>query len=402
MSKLSLIAAVLLSCLLPSLATAASGAGAISLQFNTSARAAGMGETGVATVWGGDTNVWANPAMLALRPGLRYGTMHSQLAAGLADDIFLDKKELTFGLPGVGLLFADGPIDHVYLDMGTQTGTDESGNPTGSFQSYMKSQSWGVAIGAAEALRRLKVADIGGWFDVAGGIVWKDFEDQLAPDDVIQDGGGGRGEASARDLGWVARVTPVNTLARGANPDEAAVGFLVEASYGRAKLNDTDEMIVHVDADQSDPMPTMHLSGWALHGELQAGPRLLESAPAWLRDGIAPLVAFTYTQQDILPGYRWTGTEYEYERDDSGSQDENGWGWELSLLNVLHVRQGHVEALYGDIDGDTSGWGISVPAGRWGGVRYDKATVPQAEGLPKVEREGWQVWVDVLAVAGGK
>ncbi len=385
-------------------AAGGSGAGALNLQFNTSARAAGMGETGVASVWGGDTNVWANPAMLAFRPGLRYGTMHSDLAAGLVDDISIDKKELTFGLPGVGLLFADGPIDHAYLDMGTQQGIDEEGNPTGTFSSYMKSQSWGVGISAAEALRRLNAADIGGWFDVAGGIVWKDFEDQLAADNIIQDLPGGRGEASARDLGWVARVTPVNTLARGANAADAAVGFMVEASYGRATLNDTDEMIVHWDfvGDQSDPMPTMHLSGWAVHGELQAGPRLLENAPAWLRDGIAPLLAFTYTQQSIVPGYVWTGDEYEYERDDSGDFDEEGWGWELSLLNVLHLRSGHVEALYGDIDGDTEGWGISVPVGRWGGFRYDQATVPQAEGLPTVDRDGWQVWVDVLAVAGRK
>lgn len=401
MSRFSLSIAVVLSCLLPSLAAAAPGSGAISLKFNTSARAAGMGQTGVATVWGGATNVWANPALLAFRPGLRYGTMHSKLAEGFAENIHLDKKELTFGLPGAGLLFADGPIDHVYLDMGTQTGTDESGNVTGTFESYMKSQSWGVAISAVEALRRLNVADVGGWFDVAGGIVWKDFEDYLAGDDIIQDEpGGGRGEASARDLGWVARVTPVNTLARGAQADAAAVGFLVEASYGRAKLNDTDEMIVHVDADQSDPMPTTHISGWALHGELQAGPRLLEGAPSWLREGIAPLVAFTYTQQKNVPGYRWTGTEYEYARDDSGDFDDEGWGWELSLLNVLHLRRGHYEALWGEIDGDTEGWGISVPAGRWGGFRYDEATVPQARGLPTVDRDGWQVWVDVLAVAG--
>lgn len=403
MSKLCLTAAVVLSFLLPSVALAASGAGAISLQFNTSARAAGMGETGVATLWGGDTNVWANPAMLAFRPGLRHGTMHSQLAKGLANDIFIDKKELTFGVPGAGLLFARGPIDHVYLDMGTQTGTDESGNVTGTFESYMKSQSWGVAFSAGEALRRLNVADIGGWFDVAGGIVWKDFEDYLAGDDIIQDEpGGGRGEASARDLGWVARVTPLNTLARGAQADAASFGFLVEASYGRAKLNDTDEMIVHVDADQSDPMPTMNLSGWAVHGELQAGPRALENAPAWLRDAIAPLLAFTYTQQDIVPGYRWTGTEYEYAHDDSGDFDEEGRGWELSLLNTLHLRRGHVEVPYGDIDGDTEGWGVSVQAGRWGGIRYDKATVPQARGLPTVDREGWQVWVDVLAVVAAK
>jgi len=178
--------------LLPVVAHAAYGAGAISLQFNTSARDAGMGNTGVATVWGGDVNVWANPAMLAFRPGLRYGTMHSKLAEGFAENIYIDKKELTFGAYGVGLLFADGPIDHVHLDLGEQTGTG--------------------------------------------------------------------------------------------------------------------------------------------------------------------------TQQTSVPGYAWTGDRYVYERDESGFFDEETWGYEVSLLNLLHIRRGHVSAPWGDIDGDTEGWQYRVDA----------------------------------------
>lgn len=383
----------------PATTQAASGAGAISLSFNTSARAAGMGDTGVATIWGGDTNIWANPSMLAHRPGLRYGTMHSQLAVGLVSNIFIDKKELTFGACGAGFLFADGPIDHVYLDMGTQQGIDESGNPTGVFSSYMKSQAWGLGLSAAEALHRLKLAEIGGWFDLAGGIVWKNFEDQLAPDSIIQDApSGGHGEASMRDWGWVARVTPVNTLARSASAADAKVGFLLEAAYGRSKQNDTDEFIVHVDADQSDPVPTAYVSGWALHAELQPGPRFMEASTSILRESIAPLLAFTYTQQNSVPGYVWTGSDYVYERDESGLQEDDNWGYEASLLNVFHLRRGHVKALWGDIDDQTTGWGLSLQAGRYGGFRYDKATVPQATGLPTVTREGWHFWVDALAL----
>jgi hypothetical protein len=391
--------ALCLGFLLASTAHAASGAGAIALQFNTSARDAGMGETGIATVWGGDVNVWANPAMLAFRPGVRYGTMHSQLAVGFADDIFIDKKELTFGAYGVGLLFADGPIDHVYLDLGEQAGTDEEGNPTGTFHSWEKSQSWGLGLSAAEMLRQLKVAEIGGWFDLAGGIVWKDYEDQLGPDDAIQDAPRvGDGQASMKDLGWVARVTPLNTLARSASAADAKVGFLLEATYGSSKLNDTDEYIVHVDASQADPVPTTYLSGWAVHAELQSGSRFMASASSLLRASIAPLVAFTYTQQNAVPGYVWDGDDYVYERDETGDFDEETWGYEVSLLNVFHLRRGHVSKPWGDVDGDTEGWGLSLQAGRYGGIRYDEATVPQAQGLPTVTREGWHFWVDALAL----
>ena len=401
-TRLLFLSAVLSAGLLSStLAAAGTGAGAISLQFNTSARAAGMGEGGVATVWGGDANVWANPAMLAFRPGVRYGTMHSQLAIGLADDIFIDKKELTLGAYGVGLLYAKGPMDQVVLDMGTQQGTDENGNPTGSFQSWMKSQAWGVGVSAAEAMRLLRVADIGDWFDVAGGMVWKDFQDQLAGSDIIQGGGSSAiGEATMRDWGWVARVTPVNTLERSAGADEAKVGLLVEAAYGRSKLNGTDEMIMHVDVDQTDPAPTTYLAGWAVHAEVQAGPAFAPAASALIVDTLSPLLAVTYTDHAQSPGYVWDGDAYVYERDKSGVFDEDGYGYEISLLNIAHIRGGHVTAAYGDIDGDTSGWGLGLQAGRYGGFRYDKAKVPQARGLPDVTRDGWHLWVDALALFG--
>ena len=58
--------------------------------------------------------------------------------------------------------------------------------------------------------------------------------------------------------------------------------------------------------------------------------------------------------------------------------EEKGDGWELGVANLFYVRRGHVEALYGDIDGDTKGWGLNVQAGRIGGFRYDRAEVPQA------------------------
>lgn len=401
-TRMLFVAALLSQALLASLAVAgAAGAGAISLQFNTSARAAGMGETGVATVWGGDANVWANPAMLAFRPGVRYGTMHSQLAAGLADDIFIDKKELTFGAYGVGLLYAKGPIDHVFLDMGIQEGTDESGASTGTFQSWMKSQSWGVGVSAAEAMRQLKIADIGGWFDVAGGVVWKDFQDQLAPSSILQDPGSqSNGEASMRDWGWVARVTPLNTLERSPSAAAARFGLLLEATYGRAKLNTTDEMIMHVDVDQTDPAPTLYLDGWAVHAEVQAGPTFAPTASRLVIDTLSPLLSVTYTDQSEVPGIVWANSEYVYERDDSGLLDEDGYGWEISLLNIAHIRGGHVEAAYGDIDGDTSGWGLGLQAGHYGGFRYDKAKVPQAQGLPEVTRDGWHLWVNALALFG--
>ena len=73
--------------------------------------------------------------------------------------------------------------------------------------------------------------------------------------------------------------------------------------------------------------------------------------------------------------------------------EETGSGWELGLANIFYLRRGHYEAPYVPLEGDTEGWGLNFQLGRMGGVRYDKATVPSAEGLPDEERETWSVWV---------
>ncbi len=88
---------VLLLCLIPVITQAGSGAGAINMSFNTSTRAAGMGDAGVAVAWDSDTNHRANPVLLAFRQGVHYISFESKLAAGLADDIYLTNEELTFG-----------------------------------------------------------------------------------------------------------------------------------------------------------------------------------------------------------------------------------------------------------------------------------------------------------------
>lgn len=376
---------------------AASGAGAIALTFNVSARAEGMGGAGVAGVWGGDTNLWANPALLAFRPGVRYATMHSQLAAGLADDIFIDKQELTLGYAGLGLLYGRSPLDHVYLDMGTQQATDENGDPTGEFASWERSRAWGLGLGATQVLDRFAGTRLNGWFDLAGGVVWRDFEDQLALGGMLTEGSGGA-EASSRDWGWVARVTPVNTLARSAALGRLPVGLVVEGSYGRAKQNDTEDFLVRVDVDQSDPLPTAYVSGWAVHAAVVPADGLLAGLPDLVASSLSPLFAWTYSEQVVEPGYLWTGDDYVYAHDESGRYDEDSRGHEFAFLNLLYVRRGHLTVAWGEIDAATRGWGVNLQAGRYGGVRYDRARVPQATGLPEVERSGWHFWVDAAAL----
>jgi hypothetical protein len=68
------------------------------------------------------------------------------------------------------------------------------------------------------------------------------------------------------------------------------------------------------------------------------------------------------------------------------------------VANLFSYRNGHYEDPLGEIDGDTSGWGVGLPIGRFGGLRYDHGTIPQASnsGLSDVKRDAVSGWVDPL------
>ena len=384
----------------PDLAT--SGAGAILLEFNTSVRAEGMGGAGVATHWGGDPGAWANPGLLAYQDGVRYTKLESHLVPQLADDIWLRDERVTFGMGGFGLLLAREPVDGSFLDMGRQEGTDDAGNPTGSFESWMKAEKIGVGVSLFQLLESLSGKETPGVskrFDVSAGYTHIEFEDMLAPDEVLQDGHGGGGSGKAYSYGALARFTPLNTIGS-THASGPLGGVRISLAYGMSVLNNSDEMIEHVDALQADPFPTMHVKGWSAHVETGFPPDMRQNLEStglgWLVDSLTPLISFGYADQTIEPGIIWDADadEYLYEHDTRGLSDENSTGWELTIANVWSMRRGHRTAP-GQIDGDTEGSSLGFTIGGIGGVRWDKATVPQATGLGNVEREAFTVWVDL-------
>lgn len=365
-----------------------------------------MGGAGVASHWGGDPDLWANPANIAYQKGLRYSEMKSHLVPDLADDIWLHDEWAVLGGQGFGIYFARGPIRGAFLDMGSQQATDDSGQVIGSFDSWMKAERAGAGVSLFRLLESMGGRSAPGLskvFDISAGYVHTEFEDQLAPDEYLQDGHGGSGSGTARSYGALARLTPLNTVG-----DTYASGPLggvrLSLAYGMSVLNQSDEMIVHLDADQSDPFPTVHVNGWSVHAQTGFPPALRKTFEAmhmgWLATSLTPLVSFGYAEQLIEPGIMWdeeTG-DYSYDHDTRGVFDEESWGWELSVANIWHLRKGHRTSPSGHIDGPTEGQGIGFQLGSLGGVRWDKATAPQATGLDNVDRESWTVWVNLTSL----
>ncbi len=329
------IAAVLGAILLTGFAgssLAGSGAGAINLTFPIGGRYNALGEAGTALSQD-VTAIWWNPGGLAFLPQRPkqhdVHMMQSSLAAGLADDIALYWGGYAMPLGSHGALgFAIN-----YLDMGEQMGTNEAGEDTGLFRSYMFafSTTYGVRLS-----RTLGV-----------GIGVKYFRDKLADDNFLQEGGGGSGDSFGVDLGVLWKVPSIRS------------------NIGLAVANLGPD-IKHVDADQSDPMPrkvTLGLAFSAYHSEF-----------------MGLLLVADY----LVPLYKWKDDDYGFGLETS--QEEYGAGVEWNYMRSLFVRFGYKSAAYGDIGDTTFGFGVDM--NEWVGqaITFDFASVPQAEGLDRVNR----------------
>ncbi len=313
-------------------ALAGSGAGAINLSFPIGARYNALGESGTALSQD-VTAIWWNPAGLGFLPQRPkqhdVHIMQSSLAAGLAEDIGLYWGGYATPMGDHGALgFAIN-----YLDMGEQEGMDENQQPTGTFRSYM------FAISATYGVRVSR--------NLGLGLGVKYFRDHLADDQILQDKKGGSGDSFGVDLGLLWKVPSIRS------------------NIGLAVANLGPD-IVHVDGDQSDPMPrkaTLGIAFSAYHSEY-----------------MGVLLVSDY----LVPLYTWEGNDYGFGLE--SDQAEYGFGVEWNYLRSLFVRFGYKSADYGDINDTTFGFGVDME--RWVGqaMTFDFASVPQAKGLPKVNR----------------
>jgi hypothetical protein len=314
---------------------AGSGAGAINLTFPVGGRYNALGEAGTALAQD-VTAVWWNPGGLGFLPQRPkqhdVHIMQSSLAQGLADDIGLYWGGYAMPMGNNGAL----GFYLNYLDMGEQEATDEEGTSKGTFRSYM------FAVGATYGVRVSR--------NVGVGLGVKYFRDKLSPDNIIQDTqGGGSGDSFGVDLGLLWKIPSIRSN----------IGVSV-ANLGPD--------IKHVDADQSDPMPRNLSLGLAFslyHSEFMG--ILL------VGDILAPL-------------YEWDNEKDDYGFGVDTTQKEYGFGAEWNYMRSLFVRIGYKSAEYGDIADMTFGFGVDMD--QWVGqaITFDFASVPQAKGLPKVNR----------------
>jgi hypothetical protein len=392
---------------------AGSESGAISLFIDPSVRAAGMGDASNAVFWGGDPNYWSNPALLSYHEGLRWEWGKTQLVPGLANDVFFKTNRVTLARWGVGLALAGRPWDGfggTRLDYGTSIATNESGQEIGTFSSYEDVSSWGLAFSMAQlsdAVLRLgdrPAPSFSRYADVAFGLNSKKTVVSLAPASVLRDPSAGDavGRVHTYDLGMLVRLSPYNSVdgpgyLHGLDAALAPItgGIRLDLSYGTSRLNDDDKWIWFLDAAQADPIARESHHSWAARAATGFptgwGSRLEGRGLGWFERMLTPFFSLGYAR--------------DRSRESIGNgppaiPDIERSGWELTLGNVFSLRHGRVDDRAGDVRGESSGFGLGIELVGIAGIRYDRATIPQATDLSRVHRNALSVHVDGFGLWG--
>lgn len=387
-----LVAAAVLALSLGAVSGHAQGT-ARSLDLGVSIRAAGMGQASNAVFWGDGLDQWANPALLGYQRGIRYEWGKTQLVPGLLNDVFFKTNVIKLGGGGFGVSLSGKPLKAfggIDLDYGTSEGADENGNPTGTFGSFEKIDSWGFGLSAArviESLERLAGRKVPAWSrmaDVSLGMTSKEVEVVLGPN--------GEGSTPSRDRGLLVRLSPLEWME---TTRDAPVGL--DVAYGWSELNYDGGEIQFAGQQGPTPVSRHRRNGYALHlaAEMPTGlrDRLEHRRWGWLAAGLEPLASFGFASDraTIEPS--------------GGRLKDEGSGYEITFANVVAYRSGQFEDRLGEItfiDGSTHGWSVGLPLGRVAGVRYERGTIPQARdsGLGDVEREAISGWVDPIELWG--
>jgi hypothetical protein len=341
------------------------------MDLDPSIRASGMGRASGAVFWDAP-NAWANPALLGYQRGLRYEWGSTQLVPDLATDVKFESEIWKFGVGGLGFSASGNPVGRINLDLGSSQGSDDQGNPTGTFSSGEEVESWGFGISAFELAEQV-VGLFGGemprWSrvaDVSFGMNTKHLDMTLDP--IFT------GSTTAHDYGVLARVTAMDH-----HEATGGVPLRLDLAYGYSVLSYDDAGFQGL--TRFDPVSRHHRNAFAARTTVDwpESEAHHNGFVRWFMTGLEPMASL--------------GLAYDFDHvtagdNTSSAYDASGGGAELTLLNCVTFRAGHYDDREGEIHGATWGWSAGLPLGRGAGIRYDWASVPETSGLSDVHREG--------------
>ncbi len=347
--------------------------------WNPSVRAEGMGGASAGVAWG-DPNAWGNVASIARVEGFRWDQARMSYQF-YSNDVRIRFDQLVVGHGGIAIATCGVPP-------GLGRNRTEASWPIGmapAVVSSLREPSVRLAVSVPRAVATMRGSTPSEAYDVALGIARSRWIEQYT-ETWVYGPTNTRDEASAWSFGLQGRISPLRFAAdHGARPP---VSWDVGA--GAALLDAPSSKMHGTGAVTSRPLAGLHL-GVATRGVLPM-PALAGDSP---RDRYLA---------STLPHLVSLGVAYDHERMFDPPSGHAVWfrdlvGAELSIADVIVLRTGHVWDS-SDLKGWTTGWGVGLPLGPWGGFRYDHAKIPFWTTVAggHVTRTGWSAWCDPLRI----
>jgi len=334
--------------------------------FDPSIEAAGMGGASIAAFWEENPNDHANPALMGFHSGLRYSYGTTQLIPELADDVHYASHRILAGAWGIGVAMSGKPVEsvgYVGINYGPTEITDENGNSLGEAEATEHTRSIAVGLSVFDLISSIRVARGGDplsfnrRLSLALGHAWKTYD--------VEFGSFLQGEGSNNDAGILLRVAPFDQIGGTLRDANDRMRWKVDVAGAYTRLDYLNDRSVEYDNGNSD-----EIFG---HRSIGGSVQFTMALP---NDGIGDLWDFATPSIRLGVTYEHTDT---YEGDTKLGEFAKRYGAELSVIDMLYLRYGHVKGEVG-VDDATFGAGFSLKYRNMIGLRGDYASYPRGAG----------------------
>ncbi len=362
-TRVSILICLLFCFISSAFAQGISDAGVLFLMIQPSLRANGMGGVSIAAVGDDALAVAFNPAHAGRLANdtnfmLEFYPVKTDWLPAFSGPTYDSKavfggynlRRLNKRIPlSIGVAYS-----RVFLDLGEQTLTDETGNEIGSFHSTESVNVWSIGIGIDYLLK-------------AGiGFNFKNIESNLGFVGAGFEEGAGGATATARDFGIIAYLPldevllkPISKTLNSSSGPRLSFG----PSFGYSRSNVGDE-ISYIDAAQASPLPRVARIGIGL----RAGLSYETDELSWqflsfelLNEAEQLLVR---TRNDGSVSYAdGTGDIDFWDNVVLGKSNPmivSKRGGELSIFEIISIRRGRYKDPLGHVNYKTEGIGLSL------------------------------------------
>jgi len=352
----------------------------LQIQPSSVSRALGYGFNGVADIWHQNPLIaWDNPALPALHEGIAVGYAKNQWFKGSGiDDMYYDSGMLTIGYKGFGMTLPSyndtGEFGNT-IDFGEQEQTDEMGNVIGTFHSSETAGCYSISFNPLGYLRSTygKRSEFMDKFNFGLGISYVDLVSDLGPgtggtEDAID----GKVNTHIFDAGLIMSFR-----------DKLADLFIGEASFGYKRSNLEDKYVTYINDEQKDPIGQNDIYGIGL--------------------GVSLPVHSFFPAESALSNWTENLFTIRFLASQNSSETistEKSKGFEFGLLDTVFFRTGDFDDHEGSIEGNTSGYGVSLHYADLFALDYNHAEFPGGDLVNKQESEDFMLMLNLMKLIG--